>query len=100
MICLIELLERVALEEASTHTFRPLFRIALQLLFDEDVLTDAALLHWAAEREEGHGSPESLALFNHPQVRAFVEWLRQDDTSSASDSGSGSSSEGDGGESD
>mmetsp|Transcript_17929 Transcript_17929/g.49658 ORF Transcript_17929/g.49658 Transcript_17929/m.49658 type:complete len:1022 (-) Transcript_17929:284-3349(-) len=64
------------------------FRFVLQTLHDQEVLSEDAILAWAAERRNessaGEDDPKQ-ALFRMPSVQAFLEWLEEDDDDSSSD---------------
>eukprot|EP00526_Cylindrotheca_closterium_P008539 CAMPEP_0113642746 /NCGR_PEP_ID=MMETSP0017_2-20120614/22460_1 /TAXON_ID=2856 /ORGANISM="Cylindrotheca closterium" /LENGTH=807 /DNA_ID=CAMNT_0000554193 /DNA_START=96 /DNA_END=2519 /DNA_ORIENTATION=+ /assembly_acc=CAM_ASM_000147 len=82
-------LEQVAIQENSPVAAKLStglsFRFVLQTLHDEEVLSEEAILSWAAERK---GEPEDSALgklFQLKSIQDFLEWLEEDDDDEDSD---------------
>ena len=71
----------------------PSFRFILQTLHDEEIVSEEAILSWAAMRKSGHDGPQQK-LFQQKATQEFLEWL-EDDSDSDSGSGSGSGSDSD-----
>lgn len=56
----------------------PAFRFLLQTLHDEEVVSEEAILSWAAERkEEGEDTPRGK-LFQQRPTQDFLEWLEEE----------------------
>ena len=89
----IEVLEEAALDSGGEATWKGVFRFALQLLLQMEVLTDEGLELWIEERRAMDAARPEAALFATEDVQAFVEWLEDEE-----DDSDGSSSEGDSGE--
>lgn len=89
----IEVLEEAALDSGGEATWKGVFRFALQLLLQMEVLTDEGLELWIEERRAMDAARPEAALFANEDVQAFVEWLEDEE-----DDSDGSSSEGDSGE--
>lgn len=79
----------VALEQIATDESMPAgkvlstgmsFRFLLQTLHDEEVVSEEAVLSWAAERESETASDKTLRgkLFRLQPVQDFIEWLQED----------------------
>lgn len=73
------------------------FRFILQTLYSEEIVSEEAVLSWAATcREEGDTESPRGQLFLQRPTQEFLEWLEQDsDSESGSDSDSGSGSDSD-----
>lgn len=57
----------------------PSFRFLLQTLHDEDVVSEEAILSWAAERrEEGDDDSPRGKLFLQQPTQDFLEWLEEE----------------------
>lgn len=78
---LIEAVESFVLLDEISATLCPVFRLILQLLYDEELITEESLVLWIHVREEEGKSPTSSKgmLFQQPQVQSFVEWIKEDD---------------------
>lgn len=65
------------------------FRFVLQTMHDQEVLSEEAILKWAAERKasKGGGSSDSarIQLFQSQPVQDFLEWLEEDSEDDDSD---------------
>ena len=56
----------------------PAFRFLLQTLHDEEVVSEEAILSWAAQRhEEGEDTPRGK-LFHQQPTQDFLEWLEEE----------------------
>jgi translation initiation factor eIF-2B subunit epsilon len=66
------------------------FRLLLQTLHDEDIVSEEAVLAWAADRREQDGDKDTPRgkLFRLEPVREFLEWLEEegDDSDDSDDS--------------
>jgi translation initiation factor eIF-2B subunit epsilon len=80
MICA---LERGAV---TSDKIAPIFRFALQLLYDMELVTEDAVLDWAEMRRSGEGGLSEIALFNNPKMQEFIEWLEEEDEEDDGDS--------------
>jgi translation initiation factor eIF-2B subunit epsilon len=74
------------------------FRFILQTLHDEEVLSEEAVLQWAAERKkEGESREEAssprVRLFQMPPVQDFLEWLEEESSDDDEDDNSGEEEE-------
>ena len=76
----------------------PSFRFMLQTLHSEEIVSDEALMKWAALRREGNQDSPVGKLFNQKHTQEFLEWVEEED-SSDDDSGS-DDSDSDSGDSD
>ncbi|KAG7369559.1 eIF4-gamma/eIF5/eIF2-epsilon domain containing protein [Nitzschia inconspicua] len=57
------------------------FRFVLQTMHDEEVLSEEAILKWAAERKEDETKESSSAcvkLFQSQPIQDFLEWLEEE----------------------
>eukprot|EP00980_Cylindrotheca_fusiformis_P013493 scaffold3448_cov92-Cylindrotheca_fusiformis.AAC.3 len=56
------------------------FRFLLQTLHDEDVLSEEAILSWAADRKKDEPTDSSLLgkLFHMKSIQDFLEWLEEE----------------------
>jgi translation initiation factor eIF-2B subunit epsilon len=56
------------------------FRLLLQTLHDEDIVSEDAVLAWAAERREQDGDKDTPRgnLFRLEPVQEFLEWLQEE----------------------
>ncbi|CAN6451580.1 unnamed protein product [Victoria cruziana] len=64
-------LEEICLESAKE--FAPVFSSILQILYEQDIMTEDAIMTWASEKE---GAEESDKVFVN-QCEAFIQWLRE-----------------------
>ncbi|XP_031499945.1 uncharacterized protein LOC116264101 [Nymphaea colorata] len=64
-------LEEICLESAKE--FASIFSSILQILYDQDIVTEDAIMSWASEKE---GAEESDKVFVN-QCEAFIQWLRE-----------------------
>eukprot|EP00536_Pseudo-nitzschia_multiseries_P004887 jgi/Psemu1/189252/e_gw1.86.40.1 len=74
------------------------FRLVLHALFDQEVLSEDAILAWATERRNETTSEDDpkQVLFQMPSIQEFVDWLEASDDegdSDGSDSDSDSNSD-------
>ncbi|CAA7391819.1 unnamed protein product [Spirodela intermedia] len=65
--------EEMCLDMESTREFSPLFTRILVFLYDQDVLTEDAVLAWATEKE-GADESEKVLL---QQSESFIQWLQE-----------------------
>jgi len=56
----------------------PNFRFMLQTLHDEEIVTEEAVLAWAADRRETDPESDLGKLFNQQPTQDFLEWLNED----------------------
>jgi len=72
------------------------FRLVLQTMHDEEVLSEDAILQWASERraEAANADDPKQALFQMPSVQALLEWLEEEDDSDDDDEDSDSDDDG------
>lgn len=56
----------------------PTFRILLQTLHNEEVVSEEAILSWAAERREEGEDTSRGKLFHQQPTQDFLEWLEQE----------------------
>lgn len=63
----------------------PCFRFLLQTLHDQEVVSEEAILSWAAERREENKESPAGKIFNQQPTRDFLEWLEEDDDEDESD---------------
>jgi translation initiation factor eIF-2B subunit epsilon len=54
------------------------FRFLVQTLFDEEVVTEEAILKWAAERSGESDESPRVKLFQSTPVQEFLEWLAEE----------------------
>ncbi|CAJ1931437.1 unnamed protein product [Cylindrotheca closterium] len=82
-------LEQVAIQENSpvaTKLSSGLsFRFVLQTLHDEEVLSEEAILSWAAERKEEPKDSAVGNLFQLKSIQEFLEWLEEEDEEDSDD---------------
>jgi translation initiation factor eIF-2B subunit epsilon len=82
-------LEQVAIQENSpvaTKLSTGLsFRFVLQTLHDEEVLSEEAILSWAAERKEEPVDSALGKLFQMKSIQEFLEWLEEEDDEDSGD---------------
>lgn len=75
-------LERVATAEGSPESTKLSsglsFRFLLQTLHDEEVLSEDAILSWAAERKEEPADGPLRNLFQLQSIQDFLEWLEEE----------------------
>ena len=78
---LVEAVESHVLLEANAQSLYPVFRLILQLLYDEELVSEEALVQWIEERNAEGAEPTSARgkLFKHPQVQTFVAWIQEDE---------------------
>ena len=58
------------------------FRFLLQTVYNEDVVSEEAIVSWSEERKAEAGSDSARArLFQQDSVQEFLEWLLADDSS-------------------
>jgi len=89
----------LALEKAATSggdmqltlSSQPNFRFVLQTLHDEEILSEEAILSWAAERHDEPSDDAVSNLFNQQPTQDFLEWLEEEDDSDDEDSDENSS---------
>ena len=62
------------------------FRFFLQLLHDEEIVSEEAVFAWAADRKEEIDDSPRAKIFNMNPVQEFLEWLEDDDDEEDSDS--------------
>jgi hypothetical protein len=55
------------------------FRFFLQLLHDEEVVSEEAVLAWAADGQEGAADSPRGKLFRMGPVQEFLEWLQEEE---------------------
>jgi len=64
----------------------PAFRFLLQTLHDEEVVSEEAILSWAAERRgKGEDTPQGMLFLQQP-TQDFLEWLEEDSSEDEEDS--------------
>ena len=78
-VALVEAVEDHVLRAECATTLYPVFRLILQLLYDEELVTEDALMKWIQAREDEDAGTPRGALFRQPQVQAFVEWLQEEE---------------------
>ncbi|KAL3939899.1 MAG: hypothetical protein SGBAC_005452 [Bacillariaceae sp.] len=61
------------------------FRFVLQTLHDEEVLSEEAILSWAAERKDEPKDSALGKLFQLKSIQDFLEWLEEEDDDEDSD---------------
>lgn len=74
-------LEQCALESnerGQTLSSGTSFRFLLQTLHDEEIVSDEAILSWAADRQEDADGSRLKKLLDLPLVKDFLEWLEQE----------------------
>ena len=56
------------------------FRLLLQLLHGEEIVSEEAVLAWSADRKETDGDKDTPRgrLFRLPPLQEFLEWLDED----------------------
>lgn len=56
------------------------FRLLLQMLHDEEIVSEEAVLAWAADRKEQDGEKDTPRgrLFRLPPVQEFLDWLDEE----------------------
>ncbi len=54
------------------------FRFLLQTLFDEEIVTEDAILKWAEERGEESDESPRVKLFQSKAVQAFLDWVAEE----------------------
>jgi translation initiation factor eIF-2B subunit epsilon len=69
----------------------PSFRLILETLYGEDVVSDEAIITWAKIRRTGNQDSPEGKLFNQKLTQAFLEWIEQEDSSSSGSDDSSSS---------
>lgn len=91
-VAIIEEVENAAISSAGVageSPHRRIFRPILQILYDAELVTEDALLQWAAQRqaevdeeeeEQGKVTSARLQLFQDPTVQEFVAWLEEDES--------------------
>jgi translation initiation factor eIF-2B subunit epsilon len=68
-----------------TLSREPSFRFLLQTLHDEEVVSEEAILSWAAERrEDGDNNPRGV-LFRQQPTQDFLEWLEAESEEESSE---------------
>ena len=86
---IISALEVAAIGEGAVSNVlskEPAFRFLLQTLHDEEVVSEEAILSWAAERkEEGEDTPRGK-LFRQQPTQDFLEWLEEESEEEDEDS--------------
>ncbi|XP_078447976.1 trimeric LpxA-like enzyme isoform X2 [Wolffia australiana] len=65
--------EEMCLDLESTREFSPLFTRILVFLYDQDVLSEDAVLAWATEKEGAEESEKVLLQ----QAESFIQWLQE-----------------------
>ena len=72
-LCVIECIEEYCCNSAPFYT---VFRFALQLFYDCDLLKEESLVRWVELRQAmGNTGDKKYALFHEPVVQDFVEWI-------------------------
>jgi translation initiation factor eIF-2B subunit epsilon len=96
-VAMVQAWQRTALqvddtEEAVRHklTTGMAFRLLLQTLHDQDIVSEEAILSWAQANRNGEGA----ILVNLPPIQDFLEWL-EDDSDEDSDDDEEEEEEGD-----
>jgi translation initiation factor eIF-2B subunit epsilon len=78
---IVNALEMAATDQGpvgETLSREPSFRFLLQTLHEEEVVSEEAILSWAAERrEEGDDNPRGK-LFRQQPTQDFLEWLEEE----------------------
>ncbi|GFH48683.1 translation initiation factor eif-2bgamma [Chaetoceros tenuissimus] len=74
----------------------PSFRLVLQTLHTEDIISDEAVLAWAASASEADDENPRKKLFTQQQTQDFIEWVEEDSDDDSDDDSSSSGSESDG----
>jgi translation initiation factor eIF-2B subunit epsilon len=64
----------------------PNFRFLLQTLHDEEIVSEEAILAWAADRRETDPESDLGKLFNQQPIQDFLEWLNEESSSDEDDS--------------
>jgi translation initiation factor eIF-2B subunit epsilon len=75
---IVNALELAATDQGSvgeTLSREPSFRFLLQTLHDEEVVSEEAILSWAAERREEEDDNPRGTLFRQQPTQDFLEWL-------------------------
>jgi translation initiation factor eIF-2B subunit epsilon len=94
-VAMVQALQRTALQqqddsagpgnEAVRHklTTGMAFRLLLQTLHDQDIVSEEAILSWAQANRNGEGA----ILVNLPPIQDFLEWLEDDSDEDSDDDG-------------
>jgi translation initiation factor eIF-2B subunit epsilon len=61
------------------------FRLMLQALYNDDLISDEAVLSWAEVRRNDDEDSAIGMLFNQKSTQEFVDWVGEDSSSSSSD---------------
>lgn len=76
--CVIVAIEGAAVAGGATGdvlSSEPAFRFALQILYDEDIISDDAILSWAERRREEDSQTSRGKLFHQKHTQDFIAWL-------------------------
>jgi len=79
---ILSLEEAVLRPDEHSSFLQPLFGFMLQILYDEDLISEEAVLRWIALRdgtEDDKIPVDKQRLFNEPVVLKFVEWIQKDE---------------------
>jgi hypothetical protein len=61
------------------------FRFLLQTLFDEEIVTEEAILQWAADRGEESDESPRVKLFKSKPIQDFLDWVAEESEDDDSD---------------
>jgi translation initiation factor eIF-2B subunit epsilon len=80
-VAMVLALQRTALHDPNEHVRRKLttgmaFRLLLQTLHDQDIVSEEAILSWAQANR--HDGGEGRMLVDLPPIQDFLEWLEDD----------------------
>ena len=70
----------------------PAFRFILQTLHSEAIVSEEAIISWAALRRDGNPESSQGKLFLQTPTQEFLAWVEEDSESDSDSSGSSSGS--------